>query len=346
MNTTTRRAASAVAAFALLAGCSSHKAAKPEALPSSPVPTPTATLPPTPSPTPGLLSPFTGLPIDRLRPVIAVKIDNAVLARPQRGLDDADMVYEEVVEGRTTRFLAIFSSREAKDIGPVRSVRESDMPLLRMFGKVAFAFSGGNSGVLNIVRQNPLYEVGRPNHPGAYTIAGRRKDAYNFITSSSRLLANAPKAELAHDIGLRFGALPPGGRGTTSGTSLSLVWSRFARTSWQWDARRKVYLRSMDGRPAMLRNGRQQQSPNVLVQYVPVRLSRFSDVHGTPSPYTTTVGSGKAVLMRDGRAISGTWRRDGLGMTHFRDASGKDMLLHAGPVWVMLVPNDLHAAIR
>lgn len=342
----TTHGAALVVAFALVAGCSSGKKGTPEALPSSPAPTPSATsLSPSPSPKPGLLSPFTGLPIDRYRPVIAVKIDNAVLARPQRGLDDADMVYEEVVEGRTTRFLAIFSSRDAKDIGPVRSVRESDMPLLRMFGKVAFAFSGGNAGVLNIVRQNPLYEVGRPDYPGAYTIAGRRKDAYNFITSSSRLLANAPKAELAHDIGLRFGALPPGGKGTGLGNTLSLVWSKFAHTSWRWDPARKVYLRSMDGKPAMLRNGHQQQSPNVLVQYVSVRLSHFSDVHGTPSPYTTTIGSGRAVLMRDGRAQYGTWKRDGLGKTHFLGADGKDLLLHAGPVWVMLVPNDLSVKV-
>ncbi|MDQ1711680.1 MAG: hypothetical protein QOE45_1130 [Frankiaceae bacterium] len=342
-----RRAAAALLAVVLVASCSHGKKPQPNALPTNGVPsvTPTASAKPKPTPTKvGLLSPFTGLPIDRLRPVLAIKIDNAVLARPQRGLDEADIVYEEAVEGRTTRFLAIFSSRSSNDIGPVRSVRESDLPLLRMYGRVAFGFSGGNTGVVAIVRQNPVINVSYDNNPRAYTIAGRRRDAYNFITSTSRLLALAPQSALASDIGLRFGALPP--KGAVGATSISVVWSRFAHTSWKWDPAHRVYLRSMDGRPAMLRNGHQQSSPNVLIQYVRVRNSHFSDVHGAPSPYTTTTGTGNATLMRDGRAINGTWRRDGLGKTHFIDRStGKDMLLHAGPVWVMLVPNDTRATI-
>jgi hypothetical protein len=345
--TRSRRAAAILLAVALAAACSNGKKTQPNALPTNGVPssTPTAT-PPTPSPTrPGLLSPFTGLPIDRLRPVLAVKIDNAVLARPQRGLDEADIVYEEAVEGRMTRFLAIFSSRTSNDLGPVRSVRESDLPLLRMYGTVAFGFSGGNRGVLGIVRQNPVIDVSYDANPGAYTIAGRRSDAYNFVSSTARLLGLAPRSGLARDIGLRFGPLPP--KGAVPGQSVSVVWSRYAHTQWTWDPTHQVYLRSMDGRPAMLRNGHRQSAPNVLIQYVSVRNSRFKDVSGAPSPYTTTTGSGGAVLLRDGRAINGTWRRDGLGATHFIDRStGKDMLLHTGPVWVMLVPNDTRAAIR
>jgi hypothetical protein len=341
-----RRVAAVAVALALVAGCSSGKKAAPQALPSSPAPSPTATVSasPTPSPKPGLVSPFTGLPIDRLRPVVAVKIDNAVLARPhQRGLDDADIVYEEVVEGRTTRFVAIFSSREAKEIGPVRSVRESDMPLLAMFGRVAFAFSGGNTGVFAQVRKANVIDASFNSNRGAYTIAGRRRDAYNYLTSSQRLLAVAPKAAVAKDIGFRFGALPA--RGPGRGTSLDLVWSRFARTGWTWDAAKKTYLRSMDGRPATLRNGAREQAQTVIVQYVHVRNSRYSDVHGAVSPYTVSTGKGNAVVLRDGRSIAGTWVRNGTGPTRFLDKSGKDIPLHVGPVWVMLVPNDLRARI-
>jgi hypothetical protein len=341
-----RRAAAALLAVALVGACSTGSKPRPNALPTNGVPSAAPTTA-TPSPTAtkaGLLSPFTGLPVDRLRPVLAIKIDNAVLARPQRGLDEADIVYEEAVEGRTTRFLAIFSSRSSNDIGPVRSVRESDLPLLRAYGTVAFGFSGGNTGVVATVHRNPVIDVSYDSHPDAYTIAGRRKDAFNFITSTARLLAKAPRSAVARDIGLRFGALPP--KGAVPGRNVSVVWSGFAHTTWTWDPTHQVYLRSMDGRPAMLRNGHRQSAPNVLVQYVKVRNSRYSDVHGTPSPYTTTTGSGGAVLLRDGRAINGTWRRDGLGATHFIDRStGKDMLLHTGPVWIMLVPNDLRAHI-
>lgn len=342
--TTYRRAAAVLAVLALVAGCSSGGKKKTE-----PTPTPSASsVSPTPSPTPSptakaLRSPFTGLPVTRLRPVLAIKVDNAPLARPQSGLDHADIVYEEAVEGRTTRFLAIFSSQDAPDIGPVRSVRESDMPLLRAYGKVAFGFSGGNTGVKAIVHQNPIYDVSYDTVPSAYHIAGRRRDAFNFMTSSARLLSLAPQAALAQDIGMRFGALPK--TGTTPAAKLSVVWSRFAHTSWQYDAAKGVYLRYMDGAPAMLRDGAQESAHTVIVQYATVRLSRFSDVHGTPTPFTTTTGSGTCVILRDGKAIAGTWKRTGLGPTHYLDKSGHDIALHTGPVWIMLVPNDLHASI-
>jgi hypothetical protein len=340
---TQRRLPAFLLAVALVAACTSGK--KPQAI-QTPTPSVSATPSPTPSPSPTkkpLVSPFTGLPVDKLRPVIAVKVDNAVLARPQWGLDGADIVYEEAVEGRTTRFFAIFSSKSVAQIGPVRSVRENDVPLLRMFGKIAFAFSGGNKGVLGGVRASgAAYEVSYNNTPSAYTIAGRRRDAFNFVTGSDRILAHAPNAAVARDIGLRFGAKPAGGK---AGRQMSFTWSRYARTSWVYNATKKRYLRYMDGRAAMLRSGAQESAADVLVQYCTVRNSRYSDVHGTPSPYTTTTGTGKAVLLRDGKAYYGTWKRNGLGQTHFVDAKGKDLRLKAGQVWVMLAPSDLRATI-
>jgi hypothetical protein len=339
----TRRASALLAALALVAGCSSGK---PKAAPSpTPSETPSASPTPVATTTPkGPKSPFTGLPVDKLLPVLAIKIDNAPLARPQRGLDRADVVYEEAVEGRTTRFLAIFSSHPADDIGPVRSVRESDLDLLREYGRVAFGFSGGNAGVKAIVHRSPVIDVSYDAVPKAYTIAGRRRDAYNFITSTSRLLSLAPQAALAQDIGFRFGG--PAKTGTIPATKCTVVWSHFATTSWTWNPALKLYMRSMDGAPAMLRGGAQMASPNVLIQYATVRNSRFSDVHGTVTPFTTTTGSGKALLLRDGKAVAGRWQRIGHGPTRFLDATGHDLLLHTGPVWVMLVPNDLRASVR
>jgi hypothetical protein len=82
-------------------------------------------------PAPLVLSPFTGEPVSHLGPVIAVKIDNIVNARPQTGLQDADIVYVLPVEGGLSRFLAVYSSRLPPVIGPVRSAREDDLELLR-----------------------------------------------------------------------------------------------------------------------------------------------------------------------------------------------------------------------
>ena len=336
------RLSAALVAVALAAGCSAD--AKPPAAQPSLSPSPTATPSPTVKPTPPQLrSPFTGRPVDALKPVVAIKVDNAALARPQWGLDLADIVYEEAVEGRTTRFIAVYSSEVAKQVGPVRSVRESDLELLSMFGKVAFGFSGGNRGVLAGVRRSgAVYEVSYNNIGSAYTVAGRRRDAYNYVTGTDRILAHAPKAAVAKDIGFRFGSARPGG---TSGKQLSFVWSQYARTTWKYDAKTKKYLRFMDGRPAMLRNGKQQSAPTVVLQYTRVRGSRYSDTSGAMSPYTVTTGTGKVVVLRDGKAYAGTWKRSGTGPTRFLDAKGRDITLKTGPVWVMLAPNDLRAAI-
>jgi hypothetical protein len=113
-----------------------HPVAPPTAIPTQSA-TPTAAGP-SPAPTANALrSPLTGLPVRRLAPVLAVKIDNTRRAHPQAGLTAADVVYVEQVEGGLTRLLAVFSSRLPRILGPVRSARVSDPELLRPYGPVA-----------------------------------------------------------------------------------------------------------------------------------------------------------------------------------------------------------------
>jgi hypothetical protein len=100
-----------------------------------------------------LRSPFTGQPVPSLNRVLAVKIDNIVYARPQTGLDHADIVYVLPVEGGLSRFLAIFSSDVPSVIGPVRSAREDDLQLLRQFGRPAFAYSGATAALLPYIHR-------------------------------------------------------------------------------------------------------------------------------------------------------------------------------------------------
>ena len=84
-------------------------------------------------------------------PILAVKIDDTAPAHPQAGLEDADIVYIEQVEGGLTRLAAIFSSKIPPVIGPVRSARISDLDILQQFGRVAFAYSGAQSKLLPVI---------------------------------------------------------------------------------------------------------------------------------------------------------------------------------------------------
>ncbi len=106
-----------------------------------------------------LVSPFTGEPVRALGPVLAVKIDNIVLARPQTGLTKADIVYVIPVEGRLSRFLAVFSSHFPPVIGPVRSARADDLELLRQFGTPAFAFSGAQPQLLPVIEHARIVDL-------------------------------------------------------------------------------------------------------------------------------------------------------------------------------------------
>ena len=327
--------AACFAAFALTAACSGGGSS--HALKPTPTPTPSATASPTPSPTPAPVDLLTGLPSPASGPLVAIKVDNAVLARPyQTGLSRAAVVYQELVEGGSTRLLAVFESSLAglREVGPIRSVRESDVELVRQFGKIDIGFSGGNTGVKAIVRTAArngwLIDASYDVRPGAYRLGAQRRDARNFFAVPSALAAHPGNG--AVDIGLRFGAPAVGGVPLASAVATyaaqSRVTLRYNPAAFTWSV-------AQDGR---LMGG--VGPANVVIQRVVERPSGFRDVHGQPTPYTVTAGAGAVTVLRDGQRFTGTWKRAGHGATHFLGASGKDIPLRPGPTWVLLVPTS------
>src|SRR3954447_24430975 len=120
------------------------------------------TQPPATPPAPAVdanADPLTGLPRDPAAPVRAaliVKIDNAPKARPQAGVNDADIVVEEGVEGGVTRFATLFHSKDAASVGPVRSARSTDLLFAQQLGRPLFSYSGANAVFADLVRKAPL----------------------------------------------------------------------------------------------------------------------------------------------------------------------------------------------
>lgn len=327
-----RSAAVLVTLLALTACSGGDKEASPSPTPS---PTPSATPSPTPSPTPAPVDLLTGLTPRRTAPVVAVKVDNSVLARPyQRGLREASVVYQELVEGGSTRLLAVLESDAAADVevGPIRSVRESDIDLLRAYGGIAVGFSGGNTGVKAIfaraARKGYVVDASYDAIPPAYRLGEQRRDARNFFTTPSKLTKRKPGAG-PRDVGLRFGAAAATGVPTAAATS---VFSTMSSLKARYDAASGRWVLSQAGSVVPV-------SPaNVIVQYVSIRASGFKDVKGNPTPFTVTTGGGKAVVLRDGRRYAGTWKRDGFGAIRYLGADGRDVPLKAGPTWVLLLP--------
>lgn len=330
------RAVAVLAAGVLLAGCGSEGAPAAAPRPSpSPSPSPSIVVPP-PPPVPAPTDPLTGAATVPAGSVVALKIDNSPLARPfHRGLAEVSLLYQEVMEGGSSRFLGVFAPATATEVGPVRSVREGDIELIRQFGRIALGSSGGNAGVLATVaraaRDGQLLDATFDVTPSAYRKAERRRDAINFFTSPQKVDQVRPGGSAAKDIGLRFGPLPPG---STPAGRASVRFSKITQVVAEYDA--------ASGRYAVLQDGDRMKDyapANVVVQYVQVRGSKYVDVLGNQTPYTATVGTGPVTILRDGQQVAGIWSRPTVTSgTHLLNATGGDLLLKAGPTMVLLVP--------
>ena len=335
-------AAVAIVTVSLVAALAGSAApAKPPVVTAAPLP-PKPTPTPTPTPTvhhpTQLLDPFTGEPVKTLGRVLAVKIDNIVTARPQTGLQSADLVYVIPVEGGLSRFMAVYSSRIPSVIGPVRSARQSDLDILRQFGRPAFAWSGATPHLVPFIERAPLVDLYALKVGGYYRINSRVAPE-NLYADPRTLLREAPKASKARDIGFRFGPQPAGGRVTQSMTV------RYPATTFtfRWSARAGRWLVWMDGAPGEAAEGGQLGGKTVIIQYTRFATSRFEEYGGRP-PYAISTGSGTAVILRNGRAFTVHWSRPNLDSgTTFTLPNGQRMLFAPGQVWVMYAP-DNHAS--
>lgn len=266
-------------------------------------------------------------------PVLAVKIDNVRPARPQTGIDKADVVYAEQVEGGLSRLMAVFATRLPESVGPVRSARESDLELLRQFDDPVLAFSGAQSRLLPLIDKAPVEEKTPGNAADAYFREPARAAPHNLFLRPNRLL-DEPGGAGALTTGFRYGAAP-----TTGGTAKKSVTVGFpaARFTFTWDGGDERWLVGMDGSPTVTTDGVRVSAATVVVQHVKIRDSQFRDFLGNNTPYTETVGSGSAEVLRDGRSYEAEWDRpeaeDG---TRFTTPDGDPLNFAEGPVWVVL----------
>jgi hypothetical protein len=335
------RTAAVFALCCVLAACSGggKKATAPpptSAPPSTEAPTTPA--PSTPASAPPAVSPLTGLP-GAAGAVLAVKIDNIVYARPQTGVNFADVVYAIEVEGGLSRFLTVFDTDHLPPggvIGPVRSARESDLPILQQYGKVDFAYSGALSKFLPLLASANVFNASPNQDGGAYFRNTARIAPYNEMMRPAKILADFPNSAPAKDIGFRFGAAPAGGVPTSSYKAVMPA----ASFTFTWNAGQGGYLVAMDGKAAQTTDAGQMGAPTIVIQKVAETTSPhgFMDVPHQLSPFAPTIGSGQAIVLRDGNAYTGTWSRpDAAGGTTYSFA-GQPMLFHPGQVWVVLAP--------
>jgi hypothetical protein len=274
--------------------------------------------------------------------VLVVKLDNTVNSEPHSGLEDADVVYLEQVEGGLTRYAAVFSTRIPKKIGPIRSARISDIDLFAQYGKVAFAYSGSQQKLKPVIAAANLFNVSGDVGPAGYFRDLSRPAPYNFYGNGPELLARAPHAQHAKDVGFRFSTTPPAGGIHIK--SATVNWPA-ARAIFTWNATAKRWLLTMDGIKASS-DGERLGGTTVVVQYVKMTNSIYHDRHGGITPFSQTIGSGRALVMLDGKVVSARWSRKSLKTgTIWTTPAGKRLAFAPGQVWVLLVNQTTHAQL-
>lgn len=278
-----------------------------------------------------------------LRPAIAVKVENSDAARPQAGLDRADMVYEAEAEGGITRFMAIFQCQDVKRIGPVRSARLVDGALLQQFNQPLFAYAGGSAATANRIGKLDMVDLNFTDEADAYEQDLTREAPHQYFTSTRALYGAAgkrggePEPLFAYDDELDS-------RGTRKANEVHLNFSPAADVVWSYDRRNAEYLRSHGTTPHTLENGARVSATNIVVMLVKRVNTGLVDVAGSPVPDWDVIGSGKAFVIRDGRAISGRWERGSPeDVTTLVDRDGEEITLAPGRTWVTLFPTDAPA---
>jgi hypothetical protein len=281
---------------------------------------------------------FTGL-VGENNQILVVKIDDTNAAHPQIGVESADVVYVEQVEGGLTRLAAIYTSKLPPLIGPIRSARISDIELLAQYGRVGFAYSGAQSKMRPVIAEANLENLSAErNPPSIYGKDPDRPGPVDMILKPDLLLerANANpkiKIESASASVFPFGEAP---KGETNTAIAKVKWPN-ADYELQWDSESKKWLIYFNGKPNMAANGEHLYADTAIIQIVSITPSIYGDKFGEITPFSKTTGSGKAVMLRDGFSYQISWQRDlETDLTTWKSQDGKVANFKPGRIWIYL----------
>lgn len=355
LSSTRNRIIAAVIGVALLAGGLAFalaggdgEDAAPETTTTSTTSTSTTSTTAAPVPT----APLTGLPDDgsgrTARPALVVKIDNVEpKARPQAGLNQADVVFEERVEGSVTRLLAVFHSQDAAPVGPVRSARTSDIGIYSALGRPYFAWSGANATFAALVRQSSVVDVGYDVQSGLYFRDRGRPAPSNLMARGTADLLAVPSEGSGPPPALF--AYRAEGEAIPHHEPAAVVHISYgnragsAPVEYRWNG--SGWARSQAGTPHVDADGVQVAPENVIVQFVGYGGSGVGDQFGNEIPEAQVVGEGEAWILTAGGLVRARWSKPSPdAVTSYTDPDGNPVRLTPGRTWVAL-PEPGHATV-
>lgn len=287
------------------------------------------------------IAPLTGRPDpggqSLTRPAMIVKVENTPDALPQWGIDRADDVYEEIVNGGITRLAAVFNSQAPAKIGPVRSVRPTDESIAFPLGGI-FAYSGGAPYAVTAISKAPVTLIDESNAGTAMFRDPTRYAPHNLYGVGGALFALG-KAKGAAPVPPRplFAYGQPWGpttKGTTPVSSFTVAFPSIYAVTWTWDSASGGWDRTLFGQPIVTGTGVRVSPTTVIVMWV-----NYVNGVGSFTSYAQLTGSGPVEVFSGGRMERGTWSRGSDLSTPlaYHLVSGQTLTIPPGQTWVELL---------
>ena len=271
-------------------------------------------------------------------PVLVVKIDDTPFARPQVGIDEADLVYIEQVEGGLTRLAAVFSRSIPQKIGPVRSARITDIELLSQYGYVAFAYSGAQSKLRPVLAASNFKDVGAEKAgPMYYKNDPLRNPPYAMMFDAPAMMKKLSDDGIpiarSRSMGWSFGERPESG---TAITSAKVSWPASSYTL-TWSKAEDRWLISNSGVENFAASRKHLGASTFVIQLVEITPSEYRDRGGGVTPLSHVIGSGAGFILRDGFMYPARWERESQDSgTRWSDMSGNEITFARGQIWIAL----------
>ncbi|ACL70003.1 hypothetical protein Hore_12530 [Halothermothrix orenii H 168] len=290
---------------------------------------------------PEYFSPFTGEPILKpsLERTIMTCIDNSAAARPQAGLDEALIVYEMLVEGGVTRFLALYWQDIPDQIGPIRSVRPYMIKIASEYNALLL-HAGASPRGFALLEKSHVDHLDQIFKGSYYWRTSDREAPHNLYTGGFKIkdyLKNLTGQE--YDERFKFNKVSFVSSGDIRAGKIYIYFWGGYKVLYKYNSRENLYYRYINdfNTPHRNEDDKHLTARNIIIQYVPTSV--IDDVGRLEMDLT---GAGDALIFKNGIVIEGLWKNLNGSRTDFYNNNGEQVSFNPGQTWIIIVPETTY----
>jgi len=279
---------------------------------------------------------------DMTSELVGIMIENHFEARPVSGLSQARIVYEAPAEGNITRFLAVFMrNEEVESVGPVRSARPYYLDWVSEYGDMMYMHVGGSPDALEKIDEHQIFDMNEMYRGWYFWRSTDRYAPHNTYTSN-KLWDQAWKAygeEKTNQefLGWKFGKIEEEPCTETCVSHIEISYAPPTYSSlWKYTSSTEQFVRYEGGKIHKDRQGGEIVADTLIVEKIGMKA-----IDNVGRLELDTIGSGQALIFRNGQVIEGEWRKtERKGRTRFYDFEGNEISFKPGKIWISIVGDN------